>query len=217
MNRSIPVVIFLGAPGSGKGTQAAYLAHERAIPRVSTGDMLRQAVQEDSELGRKVQTIMEEGRLVDDETVLNLVRERISRPDCRNGFILDGYPRNLSQAFQLEQVLTPEMRLRALNIHVSDEEVVKRIGGRRTCPECERIYNVYFRPPNVDEKCDFDGATLSRRSDDDEVVIRKRLATYKKETMPLIKHYQEMSVLRVIQGMQSEDEVRKVVLEAVTF
>jgi len=211
----IPVVIFLGAPGAGKGTQATYLAEAKSIPKISTGDMLRSAVHEDSELGRKVQMIMKEGRLVDDKTMLSLVKERIAHNDCRNGFILDGYPRNLAQASALDTVLTPEMKLKVLNIQVSEEEIVKRIAGRRTCAKCGRIYNIYFRPPDFDEKCDLDGASLCQRSDDDESVVRKRLATYKEETLPLIRHYRDRKILQVINGLQAQAAVRKAVLAAV--
>lgn len=215
MNRQIPVVIFLGAPGAGKGTQAAFLAEAKSIPKISTGDMLRSAVTEDSDLGRKVQRIMKDGKLVDDETMLSLVKERIAQDDSRNGFILDGYPRNLAQAAALETVLTPVMRLKVLNIDASEDEIVKRIAGRRTCSKCGRIYNIYFRPPASDERCDVDSAGLVQRSDDDESVVRKRLATYKEETLPLIRHYRDRNILEVINGMQPEDLVRKAVLAAV--
>lgn len=215
MNREIPVVIFLGAPGAGKGTQAAFLADAKSIPKISTGDMLRSAVCEDSELGRKVQRIMKEGRLVDDETMLSLVRVRIGQDDCKNGFILDGYPRNLAQAAALETVLTLEMALKVLNIQVSEDEIVKRIAGRRTCGKCGTIYNMYFHPPESNERCDLDGESLFQRSDDDESVVRKRLDTYKKETLPLITHYGNKKVLQVINGLQSEDAVRKAVLAAI--
>jgi adenylate kinase len=214
MNREIPVVIFLGAPGAGKGTQATFLAEAKSIPKISTGDMLRNAVHEDSELGRKVQMIMKEGRLVDDETMLSLVKERIGHNDCQNGFILDGYPRNLAQASALETVLTQNMKLIVLNIQVSEDEIVKRIAGRRSCGQCGRVYNVYFRPPESDEKCDVDGAALFQRSDDDESVVRKRLATYKEETLPLIQHYRDRKLLQVINGLQDQDAVRKAVITA---
>jgi len=152
---------------------------------------------------------MNSGGLVDDETMLSLVKERTSRPDCRIGFILDGYPRNLKQAKQLEPVLDPDMHICAIQIDVSVDEVVKRVSGRRTCPQCNRIYNTYFYPPQNDEKCDDDGAGLYRRNDDSEEVVRKRLATYKRETYPLIKYYKEQGVLRVVDGSQPEEEVAK--------
>lgn len=207
MEKLIPVIIFLGAPGAGKGTQAAYLSLRKSIPRISTGDMLRHAVQSDSELGRKVKDTMRVGKLVDDETMLRLMEERISRPDCGQGFILDGYPRNLKQAAQLETVLPPHMKLQAIEIEAPEEEIVKRVVGRRTCPTCEHIYNVYFHPPKSDQVCDLDGALLFQRNDDTEEVVRRRWATYQKETSPLISHYQNKGVLRVINGVQPEEQV----------
>lgn len=185
------------------------LSRSRNIPKISTGDMLRNAVLHDTELGRKVKEIMNNGGLVDDETMLSLIKERISRQDCRIGFILDGYPRNLKQAKQLGPVLDPDMHVCAIQIDASEEEVVKRVSGRRTCPQCERIYNMYFHSPQNNEKCDDDGAALYRRNDDSEEVIRKRLATYKRETYPLIKHYKDLGVLCAVDGSQHEEDVAK--------
>jgi adenylate kinase len=182
---SIPVVIFLGAPGAGKGTQASYLSRVKGIPKISTGDMLRTAVHDDSPLGRKVKEIMRDGGLVDDGTMLILIQERISKPDSSEGFILDGYPRNRRQAEELEKILPKNSRVIPINIQASEEEVVKRIAGRRSCPN-GHIYNVHLHPPAEDEKCDIDGSPLFRRNDDSEKVVRRRIATYKKETLPLI-------------------------------
>lgn len=211
---SIPVIIFLGAPGAGKGTQAAYLSKLKSIPKISTGDMLRSAVQEDSPLGRKVQQIMKDGGLVDDETMLNLIKERVAKPDCKDGFILDGYPRNQKQAAQLEEVLPKEMRLVVINIQISEEQVVKRIAGRRSCPKCGNVYNIYFHPPKDDEKCDLDGTPLVLRADDQEDVVRKRIKTYKKETLPLIAYYKKRGVLTAINGIQQEKAVADKIIEA---
>jgi adenylate kinase len=212
---SIPVIIFLGAPGAGKGTQAAHLSSAKSIPKISTGDMLRSAVHEDSPLGRKVQAIMKDGGLVDDETMLSLITERIAKPDSKNGFILDGYPRNLKQAAQLQDVLLPDHKLVVINIQTSEDEVVKRIAGRRTCPNCGHVYNVHLHPPASDEKCDDDGTELFRRADDSEGVVRKRIATYKKETLPLIDFYKKRGVLKAINGVQSQEKVTKKILEAI--
>jgi adenylate kinase len=214
MDKPVPVIILLGAPGAGKGTQALHLSQKMGICKVSTGDMLRQAVHEDSELGRRVRAIMHDGGLVDDGTMLDVVSERIGRPDCGNGFILDGYPRTRKQAEQLQKILRPDMRLLVFNIQVSEDEIVKRIAGRRTCPECHRVFNVYFRPPSDDEKCDVDGSQLYRRDDDSEEVVRKRIATYKKETLPLIDYYRRKGLLRVINGIQPEETVVQQILDS---
>ncbi len=171
--------------------------------------MLRQAVQEDTELGRRVKGIMNDGKLVDDQTMLDLIVDRIGKPDCRNGFILDGYPRNLEQVRQFESVRDPRWHLCAVNIEVSEEEIVKRIAGRRTCPECQRIYNIYFQPPVGDERCDFDQTTLFMRDDDREEVVRRRLNTYRIEIKPLVEHYKQMGILKVVNGIQPVEEVAK--------
>ena len=208
MNK-IPVIILLGAPGAGKGTQAAVLSRQMSIPKISTGDMLRQAVHEDTELGRRVKGIMNDGKLVDDQTMLDLIVARIEKPDCRNGFILDGYPRNLEQVRQFESVCDPKWHLCAIDIEVSEEEIVKRIAGRRTCPGCQRIYNIYFQPPVGDERCDFDQSVLYTRDDDREEVVRRRLNTYRIETKPLVEHYNRMGILKVVNGIQPVEEVAK--------
>ena len=212
---SIPVIIFLGAPGAGKGTQAVHLSRVKSIPKISTGDMLRAAVHDDSPLGRKVQAIMKDGGLVDDETMLTLIRERISKPDSVNGFILDGYPRNRKQASQLLEVLPPGHRLIVINIQASEDEVVRRIAGRRTCPKCGHVYNVHLHPPADDEKCDLDGSDLFKRADDSEAVVRRRIATYKKETLPLIDFYKKQGALKSINGNQSQEAVTQKILEAI--
>lgn len=209
----IPVFIFMGAPGAGKGTQSVYLSQAKGIPKISTGDMLRSAVQHDSDLGKKVKSIMAEGKLVDDATMLSLIEHRIDQQDCKNGFILDGYPRNTHQAAQLEKVLRPEMRLCVIDIEVPEDEIVKRVVGRRVCPQCETIYNIHFHAPKKDEVCDRDGSSLLRRQDDNEDVIRKRLATYQKETFPLIDYYRQQGVLEVVNGLQLEEEVSRVILQ----
>lgn len=213
MSKPIPVIIFLGAPGVGKGTQASLLSQNKGIPKVSTGDMLRHAVADDSELGRKVKEIMNDGGLVDDQTMLSVVRDRIRRPDCDNGFILDGYPRNLAQAASLNQALEPYMEMRVFELSVSDEDILKRLAGRRTCPECERIYNVHFQPPQKDELCDFDGKPLIVRKDDREEVVRRRLKTYKKETFPLMDHYRKLGVLNVVNGLQPKEKLAAQIIE----
>jgi adenylate kinase len=141
--------------------------------------------------------------------MLSLVKERISRPDAKEGFILDGYPRNIQQAQQLEKVLDPNMELSVVNIQVPQEAIVKRIAGRRTCPECQRVYNVHFHPPKNNEKCDQCGVELFRRKDDEEHVVRKRIATYKRETLPLIDYYRKRGNLYTVKGAQPKEKVAK--------
>jgi adenylate kinase len=214
MSKPIPVIVFLGAPGAGKGTQASLLSQRKSIPKISTGDMLRQAVEEENELGRKVKEIMNDGGLVDDQTMLSLVEDRIHRPDCSNGFILDGYPRNPAQAAALSRVLDPHMELCAIEISVPDDDILKRIAGRRTCPECQRIYNIYSHPPQKDEICDVDFEPLFRRKDDQEEVVLKRLRTYKTETYPLIQEYKRKGILNVVNGLQPKDSVAEQIISA---
>lgn len=211
----IPVIIFLGAPGAGKGTQAVFLSRSKGIPKISTGDMLRRAVEQGSELGKKAKGIMAEGKLVDDEIMLGIIKERIVMEDCKQGFILDGYPRNIHQAAQLEQVLLPEMQMRVIDIHVAEDDIVKRVAGRRVCPKCQSNYNIYFHPPKKEGVCDLDGADLFRRQDDDEQVVRTRISTYKKESYPLVEHYRKKGVLQVVNGVQKEEEVTKEILQQV--
>ena len=215
MVKNVPVVIFLGAPGVGKGTQALRLSQKLSIPKISTGDMLRQAQRDHSELGRKVQEIMKEGRLVDDDTMLDLVKDRIIRADCEHGFILDGYPRTIPQAAQLDKLLKDCMQVRVFKIELPEDEIVKRVVGRRTCPTCQRTYNVFSDPPANDELCDVDGSALFRRDDDTEETVRKRIATYNKETKPLIAHYKNRGLLQKINGRQSEDLVEMEILRLV--
>jgi adenylate kinase len=215
MVKNVPVVIFLGAPGVGKGTQALRLSQKLSIPKISTGDMLRQAQREHTELGRKVQGIMKEGRLVDDETMLDLVKDRIIRADCEHGFILDGYPRTIPQAAQLDKLLKECMQVRVFKIELPEDEIVKRVVGRRTCPTCQRTYNVFSDPPANDELCDVDNSPLFRRDDDTEETVRKRIATYNKETKPLIAHYKNRGLLQKINGRQSEEEVELEILRLV--
>ena len=215
MVKNVPVVIFLGAPGVGKGTQALRLSQKLSIPKISTGDMLRQAQRDHSELGRKVQGIMKEGKLVDDDTMLDLVKDRIIRADCEQGFILDGYPRTIPQAAQLDKLLKQCMQVRVFKIELPEDEIVKRVVGRRTCPTCQRTYNVFSDPPANDELCDVDGSALFRRDDDTEETVRKRIATYNKETKPLIAHYKNRGLLQKINGRQSEEEVEMEILRLV--
>lgn len=203
-------IVLLGAPGSGKGTQAKKLVEEYSIAQISTGDLLRAAVAAGSELGKQAKTIMEAGELVPDELVLGLIKEKLSSNETANGFILDGFPRNLAQAQALEEMLN-EQNLpldSAIHIHVESEEIVKRITGRRSCADCGAIYNVYFSPPAQDGVCDKCSSTnLQHRADDNEETVRNRLQVYEEQTAPLIEFYSSKNLLKTIAGTGDIDGI----------
>jgi len=202
-------IVLLGAPGAGKGTQAKKLVEKYGIPQISTGDILRKAVADGTPLGREAKNYMERGELVPDSIVIGLVKERITRDDCKKGYILDGFPRNTSQAEALDRVLA-EMNAPldvALNVDVEKEELLKRLTGRRTCRNCQQMYNVYFSPPKTDGVCDKCGGELYQREDDKEETIKKRLEVYEKSTAPLIKYYNRKGILKTVKGAGSIDEI----------
>jgi adenylate kinase len=204
-------LIFLGAPGAGKGTQAREVAKHYGIPQISTGDMLRDAVKSETPLGLAAKARMESGKLVPDEVVDGIVAERITQPDCKNGFILDGFPRTISQAQFVDRILTEkgEGRPLVLDIEVSEELLLKRLTGRRTCSVCGEIYNVYFNPPKVEGICDKDGGALLQRADDNETSIRQRLEAYHKQTSPLIEYYRGQGVLLALDGNKEPEAIAK--------
>jgi adenylate kinase len=211
-------LIFFGPPGAGKGTQAQRVALEFGIPHISTGDMLREAARKGTALGLAAKAHMEAGELVSDEIVSGIAAERISQPDCEEGFILDGFPRTLGQARFLQELLIEQRRGQPLVIYlkVDSEILTKRLGGRRSCPNCGRVYNMYFSPPARDEVCDIDGAPLVRRADDHEDAIRHRLAAYCAMTQPLIDYYRERGLLYDVDGNRNFEEVAQDVIELVT-
>lgn len=210
------VLLLLGAPGSGKGTQAKLLVERLGIPQLSTGDMLRAAVSAGTDLGRDAAAYMQKGALVPDSLVLNLVKERAQRPDCAKGFILDGFPRNLAQANTLDGVLKEiGMRIdRVAAIEVDEAELVQRLSGRRTCKICGAGYHVVFQPPGVVGRCDKCGGELIQRNDDVESVIRERLKVYAAQTEPLLKYYEDRTLLRRIQGTGNLSDVTQRLLSA---
>ena len=198
-------ILLLGAPGVGKGTQAKELAVKWGIPQISTGDLLRDHRDHGTPLGLKAKEIMAAGKLVPDELVNEMVAERLRQPDTANGYILDGYPRTLGQAKWLDEHVGVDpnaLPVIAVSIRVSYTQLLRRITGRRICPACGTIYNIYLQPPKVDEKCDLDGTPLTRRSDDTEEVFQERMRTYEAQTAPVVEHYRALGRFAEVDGEQ---------------
>ena len=201
-------LIFIGPPGSGKGTQAKRLAETHGVPHISTGDMLRQAIDEGTELGRKAAPIIASGALVSDDIMVGIIKDRLAKPDAARGFILDGYPRTVIQAEKLDGLVgNGKGDLRVLQLLVPDDVIVKRIVLRRSCPQCGSIYHLESAPPRNDLVCDRDGAELIARPDDNEQAIRKRLDAFHAQTLPVATFYKAKSVLRTVDGVGPVDEV----------
>jgi adenylate kinase len=202
-------LILLGPPGAGKGTQAEQLQQDFSLAHISTGDMLRAQVAEGTELGRRAQEYMSAGELVPDEVILGMIRTRIGEQDAREGFLLDGFPRNTSQADALGATLAESDRrlTAALLVDVPDEEVVRRLAGRRVCTKSGHVYHVEFDPPKREGICDQDGSRLVQRDDDHEETIRRRLEVYARQTAPLIEYYDEAGLLRRFDGTRTPEEV----------
>ena len=202
-------LILLGPPGAGKGTQAQMIVERYRIPQISTGDILRNAVKENTPLGVKAKAFMDRGQLVPDEVVIGIIDERLRAPDCNPGFILDGFPRTIAQAEALQPILTKIGKSidHVINIEVDPEELVHRLTGRRTCRNCGAMFHVLFHPPKGEGVCDRCGGTLYQREDDKEETIRTRLREYQKQTAPLIEYYQQKNRLRSIQGMGGQDQI----------
>jgi len=211
-------VIFLGPPGSGKGTQAKDLAGQYAVPHLSTGDMLREHVSNGTPLGLKAKPIMERGELVPDSLVLKMVAERIERPDCEHGFVFDGFPRTVAQAKYLGELLRRQGFRQPFVIHmvIPTSVLMKRLTGRRTCKLGGEIYNIYERPPKVEGICDNDGGELLHRPDDREEVVAPRLNAYEKLTAPLVQYYRRLGALHDVDANRSVDEVRRQICQLVS-
>jgi adenylate kinase len=208
----------LGAPGAGKGTQAKDLAAKWGIPQISTGDLLRYNRDHGTPLGLKAKQIMDEGKLVPDDLVNEMVAERLKQPDTESGYILDGYPRTLGQAKWLDEHVGADagvLAVIAVSIQVGYNELLRRITGRRICPVCGTIYNIYLQPPKVDEKCDLDGTPLVRRSDDTEEVFRERMRTYDSQTAPVVEHYRAQGRFEAVDGSKPVNAVAAEVEAAV--
>ncbi len=194
-------IVLLGPPGAGKGTQAKKIQEHYSIPHISTGDILRENINNNTSLGQKAKSYMSRGELVPDELLITIIKDRLSKKDCAKGFLLDGYPRTIPQADALQLILTESNRkLNAvLNISVDDKELIRRLSGRRMCT-CGASYHMVFNPPKKDEICDVCGRKLYQRDDDKPEAVRNRLMVYKKQTQPLIEYYGKKSILRTIDG-----------------
>ncbi|UHQ55174.1 MULTISPECIES: adenylate kinase [Microbulbifer] len=215
-------IILLGAPGAGKGTQAQFITEKFGIPQISTGDMLRAAVKEGTPLGLQAKDIMAAGKLVSDDLIIALVKERIAQPDCANGFLFDGFPRTIPQA---QALLDADVAIdHVLEIAVDDEEIVKRLSGRRVHEGSGRVYHVIYNPPKEEGKDDVTGEPLVQRSDDTEETVRNRLAVYHEQTEPLVGFYRELAErapetapkCSKVAGVGTMDEIREKVSAALT-
>ena len=206
-------LILLGAPGAGKGTQAELLVEKLGIPAISTGNMLREAMANGTELGKKAKKFMDEGALVPDELILGIVADRVAQPDCRNGFILDGVPRTLAQAEALEQAGVKIDHV--VSIEVSDSEIEGRMTGRRVCPKCGASYHIVANPPKETGRCDLCGAELIVRKDDAPETVRHRLEVYHASTEVLKDFYGKLGRLRLVNGSQSIEGANEDILKAI--
>ena len=202
-------VILLGPPGAGKGTQAQRIAQRYSLPHLSTGDMFRDNIKRETELGRKAKPLMERGELVPDSIVLGMVAERINQPDCAKGFVFDGFPRTLQQAADLERICKEHNLGCTLVLHMAVDPalLMRRLTGRRICKAGGHIYNVYERPPKREGICDVDGSELIHRPDDSEGVIGERLAAYDRQTQPLVEYYTSRKLLSAVDAMANADAV----------
>ncbi|HWP00990.1 MAG TPA: adenylate kinase [Methylococcus sp.] len=210
-------IMLLGSPGSGKGTQAKFITERFGIPQISTGDMLRAAVREGTPLGVEAKKIMDAGQLVPDDIILGLIRERIAQPDCQRGFLLDGFPRTIAQAEGLQEMgVTLD---HVIEIAVDDEEIIKRLSGRRIHPASGRTYHIVFNPPKQEGRDDETGETLIQRDDDREETVRRRLEVYRAQTQPLVDYYRDLAARGVLKfttvsGVGSVEEIRQAIFAA---
>jgi adenylate kinase len=209
------IVILMGHPGAGKGTQARAIMHRLDIPQISTGDMLREAIAKKTSYGREAKARMDSGELVSDSIVNGIVAERIARDDCRKGFILDGYPRTVQQAETFRKEMKSGDLLFVIDITTKSEGLTNRLTGRWICGGCGEIYNTYSRVPKREGACDVCGWTLFHRSDDREDLVHERFRTYKEETYPLVQYYQEQDVYHQVDGMRPIEEVTREILSII--
>lgn len=208
-------VIMLGAPGAGKGTQAKKIAGKYQIPHISTGDIFRANIKEGTELGKKAKEYMDQGLLVPDELVVDLVVDRVKQDDCQNGYVLDGFPRTIPQAEALDKALAAlgEKMDYAIDVEVPDENIVNRMGGRRACVGCGATYHISYAPPKQEGICDVCGKDLILRDDDKPETVQKRLNVYHEQTQPLIDYYSKAGILREVDGTVDIEDVFKAIVE----
>lgn len=205
-------IILLGPPGAGKGTQAKVLTKELDILHISTGDILRKAIEEKTPLGLKAKEYMHKGHLVPDDLIINLIRERIKREDCKKGFLLDGFPRTIPQAQALEEISNVD---KVIKLKIANKVAIERLSGRRTCKDCGAMYHVIYIPPRKEGICDRCGGELIIRDDDREEAVLKRLEVYREETRPLIEYYKKKGLLAIIDGGRRKEEVTRNLLVSI--
>lgn len=203
-------LIFLGPPGAGKGTQSAYIMRDYNVVQISTGDMLRKAVKDGTELGKLAKQFMDEGKLVTDDLIIGIMKDRLAEDDCKNGFILDGFPRTVAQAEALGVMLKDQLQTditHVISLEVADEAILERLTGRRSCPSCGKVYHVVYNPSKTGDTCEADGTALIQRDDDKEETIKKRLAVYHDTTALVKGTYKDSGKLFVVEGVGTPDEI----------
>lgn len=208
-------IILMGLPGAGKGTQASEIVKKFPIPHISTGDMFRKAIKDETDLGKEAKSYMDRGELVPDEVTVGIVKERISEDDAKKGFLLDGFPRTIDQAESLSQIMSELDREidAVINIGVPEEELMNRLTGRRICEKCGTTYHLVFNPPKVDGICDIDGGKLYQREDDNPETVSNRLSVNVKQSKPILEYYNNKGVLKNIDGSKDIDEVTNDVID----
>lgn len=208
-------IILMGLPGAGKGTQASEIVKKFPIPHISTGDMFRKAIKDETDLGKEAKSYMDRGELVPDEVTVGIVKERISEDDAKKGFLLDGFPRTIDQAESLSQIMSELDREidAVINIEVPEEELMNRLTGRRICEKCGTTYHLVFNPPKVDGICDIDGGKLYQREDDNPETVSNRLIVNVKQSKPILEYYNNKGVLKNIDGSKDIDEVTNDVID----
>lgn len=208
-------IILMGLPGAGKGTQSSEIVKKFPIPHISTGDMFRKAIKDETDLGKEAKSYMDRGELVPDEVTVGIVKERISEDDAKKGFLLDGFPRTIDQAESLSQIMSELDREidAVINIEVPEEELMNRLTGRRICEKCGTTYHLVFNPPKVDGICDIDGGKLYQREDDNPETVSNRLSVNVKQSKPILEYYNNKGVLKNIDGSKDIDEVTNDVID----